>query len=397
MITGSTIGGSAWFKALPPMVDPVIMLAMDINPDKRYKTARTFAEALEEALAQEEIYSAPTIAAIAPTMIATSTANAIVRTITPENPCGQCGRENRSSSHFCRHCGYSLAATTPLLTDICQIGYVSDRGQHAIENEDMLLIVQGLCTNLAAPPSPFSLFALADGLCGPGGKAAGGHEASRLAVETVADVLVPLLAGNTLSLLSQSIQGIAAQQPSSILRPTQPPETVLEQWTKDAVRQANQVVYHCNADYDTAMGSTLTVTLLYKQRMYIACIGDSRIYHYRPGQGLKCTTRDQVQITNTVGMSLLPDEIYDRTQRDPQRKYLGYTYHVPIELYQHAVEADDLLVACTDGLWCMVRDEQLEEVLARGGAPQEIARRLLDAANDAGGKGNVSVIVVRVQ
>src|SRR5205823_13407554 len=105
-------------------------------------------------------------------MFATSNdANVIVRTIFPENPCGDCGQENRSSSRYCRRCGHRLDDTSPLVTDVCQIGYVSDTGRRYVaeDNEDMLLIVQGLCANLAPPPRPFGLLAVADGKRGPQG------------------------------------------------------------------------------------------------------------------------------------------------------------------------------------------------------------------------------------
>src|SRR6266568_6083341 len=80
---------SALNHVLPPAVDPVIMCAMDIDPDKRYTTASAFAEALEDALKTEVISSAPTITS---TRVATSSANIIVRIMTPENPCSMCGR-----------------------------------------------------------------------------------------------------------------------------------------------------------------------------------------------------------------------------------------------------------------------------------------------------------------
>src|SRR5260370_25362320 len=126
-------------------------------------------------------------------MTGRSDGNVIVGTIIPENPCGQCGRENRNTSRFCRHCGHGLDDTSPLVSDVCQVGYVTDIGRQARENEDMLLIVQGLCVTLTPPPRPFSLFAVADGLRGPQGKTAGGHEARHLAVDTILDVLLPLL------------------------------------------------------------------------------------------------------------------------------------------------------------------------------------------------------------
>ncbi len=393
---------SALNHALPTAIDPVVMCAMDIEPENRFETASAFAEALENALKTESIYSAPTIAS---TRVATSSANIIVRTMIPENPCTQCGRENRSSSRFCRHCGHGLDETAPVIGDIGQIGYVSDPGRQAINNEDMLLIVQGLCINLQPPPRPFALFAVADGLLGPQGKVAGGHEASRLAVETVADVVVPLLSGSQRSHSLQTPgnatpgrQRLSGGPVSSSLRTPPPTEAVLEQWLRDGVRQANQVIYHCNADYDATMGSTLTTALMYRNHLYVASVGDSRAYHFRSGQGLRCLTRDHTLAANLVEANLLhPDELYDSAKRDQHYRYLGHSYRVTVDLFQCEVEPGDYILLCTDGLWHMVRDEQQEAILARGGDPQTIARILVDAANHLGGQGNVSAIVIRVQ
>jgi serine/threonine protein kinase len=152
---------STLHPALPPALDAVIFRAMDIDPAKRYSSARAFADALNDALQASSS---------SPSITVTSNANAIVGAIIPENPCGKCGRENRGSSRFCRYCGHSLDDTSPLVTEVCQVGYLSDKGHHAQDNEDMLLVIQGLCINLVPPPRPFSLFAIADGLRGPEGK-----------------------------------------------------------------------------------------------------------------------------------------------------------------------------------------------------------------------------------
>lgn len=385
--------------ALPPSVDAVILRAMDIDPNKRYQSAGAFARALNDALAEENFWSAPTITA---TQVAISNANVIVRTIIPENPCYHCGRENRSSSRFCRHCGHSLDETSPVVSDICQFGYLSESGRVAQENEDMLLIVQGLCVNLAPPPGPFSLFAVADGLRGPQGKSAGGHEASRLAIETVADILLPQMATTSRSPLPASATSTPVthgnRQPTSSLRPAPPPDTILERWMRDAVQQANRVIYHCNADYDTTMASTLTVALMYKRLLYVGSVGDSRAYHYSARTGLRRLTNDHTLAARLVEADLLqPDEVYESAKRNQHYRYLGHTYQVPVDLFQCETETGDLILLCTDGLWHMVRDERLQELLARGDDPQEIVHLLVEAANAAGGEGNVSVIVVRVQ
>ena len=261
---------------LPRAVDTVILRAMEIDPAKRYSSARAFADALSAALATEK---QPALTG-ADTIVASRNANVIVRTLVPENPCGNCGRENRSGSRFCRACGHSLEDTSPLLMEVCQVGYNSDIGRHTPENEDMLLIIQGLCVTLTPPPRPFSLLAVADGLRGRQGKSSGGHDASRLAVETISDVLVPLLTLTTHTpsppIAAKDAQGIGGQ-PSRSLSLVPQPDTVLQQWIRDAVQQANRVIYHCNADYDTAMSSTLTTALVYKRRLYTASVGDSRI------------------------------------------------------------------------------------------------------------------------
>src|SRR5579864_4691627 len=251
--------------SLPSSVDVVILRAMEVDPAKRFSSGREFANALNNALR-----SLPKM--VTPTQLPQlGNANMIVRTIIPENPCGACGQENRSSSRFCRRCGHSLDDTSPLVTDVCRVGYFSDTGRRYVahENEDMLLVVQSLCANLAPPPRPFGLFAVADGLRGEHGKSTGGHEASRLAMETLTDVLLPLLTTPAYS-TSYKVPGGATlqsggKQPGGAYKALPAPDAVVEEWLIEAVQQANLVIYHCNADYETNMASTLTVVLMYKR------------------------------------------------------------------------------------------------------------------------------------
>ncbi len=381
-------------SALLQAVDAVVMRAMEIEPGKRYGSARAFADALNDALKSSAVADMPTISVTA------ENANVIVRIIIPENPCPACGQENRSKSRFCRSCGHSLDGISPLVTEACQVGYVSDTGRRYVaeDNEDMLLIVQGLCTNLAPPPRPFGLFGVADGLRGPQGKSAGGHEGSRLALETVAGVLLPLLATPTPykvpgSSLSQSRENRQSGR-SSQAKP--PSHTVVEQWLRNAVRQANQVIYHCNNDYETSMASTLTVAMMYKRRLYLASVGDSRAYHYSASKGLHCVTVCSQGVTNLADVKLpKPEESDANAQRDQPDLLLGQGDQVQVDLFQHQVEVNDLILLCTDGLWRMLPNSRLAELLEQDGDPQKLARTLVDAANLAGGEGNVSAIVVR--
>ncbi|HLX59202.1 MAG TPA: hypothetical protein VKR83_19465, partial [Ktedonobacteraceae bacterium] len=182
------------------------------------------------------------------------------------------------------------------------------------------------------------------------------------------------------------------------------PDEMIEQWLREAVRRANQVIYHCNADYDTNMASTVTVSLIYKRHLYVASVGDSRAYHFSQGKGLKRITTD-----HTLGMGLVeaklfkPEEIYTSPKGKKLYRFLGQAPPdalAQIDSFQFPVEANDLLLLCTDGLWQMLRDDRLQELLAQGVArqidPQKLARTLVDEANLAGGEGNVSAIVVGI-
>jgi serine/threonine protein phosphatase PrpC len=172
----------------------------------------------------------------------------------------------------------------------------------------------------------------------------------------------------------------------------------LEQWLKEGVRRANQVIYHCNADYETSMASTLTTALVYKHRLYITNIGDSRAYHYSPVKGLTRVTTDHSLAANLVEAKIFkPEEIYSSAKNKQLYRYLGQANHIQIDFFEREVELNDLILLCTNGLWHMVRDERLKELLAQGGDPQKLARALVDEANLAGGEGNVSAIVVGVQ
>lgn len=381
--------------SLPSTVDSIIMRAIDIDPTKRYSSGHEFSDALNKAL---QAASQSSIPIALDTIIPTSNANIVIRSLIPEHPCSHCGRGNRSTSRFCRYCGYNLNDSSALVTDVCQVGYMSDIGQQAKDNEDMLFIAQGLCAAFA-PPRPFSLFAVADGLLGAQGKPAGGHKASRLAIETISDVLIPLFTTAPATQHSNGNRISGGQFPSSrILHATPLPETMLAQWMRDAVLQANQVIYHRNADYDATMASTLTTILLYKRHLFITSVGDSRAYYYNKSKGLQCITTDHTLAANLVKAELLlPDDIYKSPKRNQHYRYLGQNYHVVVDLFQCDVEAEDSILLCTDGLWHMVRNKRIQEILMQDGDPQKLAQILVYEANNAGGEGNISAIVIRVK
>jgi serine/threonine protein phosphatase PrpC len=148
------------------------------------------------------------------------------------------------------------------------------------------------------------------------------------------------------------------------------------------------------------MASTLTVVLMHKRHIYVANVGDSRAYHYSANKAIHRITTDHTLAANLVDAHLFtPEDVYKSEKRKQFYRILGQSNQVRVDLFQHAVEVNDLVLLCTNGLWQMLHDDRLAEILAQGqsGDPQKLARSLVDAANRAGGEGNVSAIVVKVQ
>jgi serine/threonine protein phosphatase PrpC len=136
------------------------------------------------------------------------------------------------------------------------------------------------------------------------------------------------------------------------------------------------------------MACTLAVAILYKHHLYVASVGDSRIYHYSTKKGLQQIFRKSA-VHGVNGQGSISNGI-------TAIQHLGQKYQAEIDFYQSEVETDDLVLLCSNGLWRTVRDEQIAEQMNRGKDVETLAQLLVEMANIAGGNGNSSVIVARV-
>src|SRR5262249_1687219 len=191
------------------------------------------------------------------------------------------------------------------------VGYVSDSEQRQSHHEDILLIVQGLCNTLQPPPRPFSLFAIADGQSHSMKEetsSAPRVSPPRLAIDTITDVLLPLLSTSvsppSFTGTLESMAGYKRTLPPRPQVTKQTDEEVLKQWMRNAMRQANQVIYHCNADYDAEMTSTLASMILYKRHLYFANVGDSRAYGYSQKEGLQQISAGEGESLTSTALTL---------------------------------------------------------------------------------------------
>ena len=156
-----------------------------------------------------------------------------------------------------------------------------------------------------------------------------------------------------------------------------------------AIQMANEAIFSRAATDKLldGMGTTICAARFSptKQRLYVGHVGDSRIYCFRNGKLRQMTTDHTMKDLGVTG------EAAGHLSRA-----VGIWPVVPIDIVLGKPKPGDLYLLCSDGLTKMVPDEEIERVLASSTAPAVVVEQLVTAANDKGGKDNVSVIVVRV-
>jgi len=142
------------------------------------------------------------------------------------------------------------------------------------------------------------------------------------------------------------------------------------------------------------MGTTLTVAVSLAADLFVIHVGDSRAYLFRNGQ-LRQLTRDQTVVQSLVDAGILThQEAATHKMRHVLTQALGqHAGKLKIEVQRLKLEDGDCLLLCTDGLTEMVPDREISAVLTNSGRAEQHCHALLDKALDAGGKDNITVVV----
>ena len=241
------------------------------------------------------------------------------------------------------------------------------------------------------------LFIVADGM---GGHLAG-EVASHWAVETLkrelADLFVPRDPRATWNLSGAEWRALLTEGNKQIPRP---PLRMTERRIRAAVEKANAAVHeyarHRPAEA-MGCGSTLAMAVVEGPLALIANVGDSRVYLLRDHQ-LQQITMDHSVVAGLVAAGRITlEESYNHPQAGLIYRCLGYMPTVEVDIFRQELQDGDVLLLCTDGLWEMVRDPgQMASIIEESPTLDLAARQLVDAANVAGGKDNIAVVLVRV-
>lgn len=226
---------------------------------------------------------------------------------------------------------------------------LTDVGRQREANEDNLV--------LAAP-----VFAVADGM----GGARAGEVASRIAAEAFRDSRDP----------------------------GQRPERQLERIAQEANRRIYELALRDESR--RGMGTTLTATLVDGDAVAIGHVGDSRAYRLRDGELTQLTQDHSLVAELERSGQLTPEAAEHHPQRSIITRALGPEPQVEVDTHTHPARAGDVYVLCSDGLTGMISDGELATLLRAAPSLESAAEALVRAANQSGGRDNITVVLFRL-
>jgi PPM family protein phosphatase len=238
---------------------------------------------------------------------------------------------------------------------------LTDVGRRRKQNQDQV----------GASPE-IGLFFVADGMGGH----QGGETASQLAAETLPSSLKASLSTN--------------------------PDIVPAEALTQAIKHANQNIYlkaQENSELH-GMGTTVTSVIYSHDRFWIGHVGDSRSYLIRKNE-IWQLTKDHSLVEEKVRAGLLKrEDISTDHSRNVITRSVGFEPQIQVEIYDRVIDTQDLLLICSDGLTGHLSDQEIQETVKKGfyqdkKSLQDVAKILIQKANDAGGDDNISVVLVQ--
>ena len=233
---------------------------------------------------------------------------------------------------------------------------ITDTGRIRSNNQDYVFASDSDTGVLA------NLFLVADGM--------GGHRAGEYASETAVKTVLEELRNKNVS------------EPIPAL--------------DSAIRFANKKLYtESKADASKAgMGTTFVAATVYDEHLYIANVGDSRLYVVED-KGLRQVTRDHSVVEELVRNGGLSKEAA-RKHADKHKitRAVGAEEEVKVDFFDVPISDVHQILMCTDGLTNMLSDEEISDILLSDNKVKQKAELLVTTANEKGGRDNITVVVI---
>jgi len=252
-----------------------------------------------------------------------------------------------------------------------QFAAQSNAGLIRSNNEDSFLV-----------DGKLGLFIVADGMGGH----SSGEVASKMAVE--------LIGSNFSTLLRRQAQQQDSTQ--ALFVENNPKLSEPANHLVASIRMANHFIFESAAKYPPNHGMGTTVVALYAQpdSYTLAWVGDSRIYLVRHNHIQQLTT-DHSLVQEQVTKGLISSDQAEKSEfKNILTRALGAAGAVEVDAVEIPPADDDYILLCSDGLTRMVPDEKILDTIVSVKKPKEICAQLIDAANEAGGRDNITAITL---
>lgn len=238
---------------------------------------------------------------------------------------------------------------------------ITDKGKKRDKNEDSILINDKI-----------GLYIVADGM--------GGHEKGDVASRTVVQTLNKFVQKKFMTERSGQ-------------------DDFYTDLLQEAVSAASSEIvdYSRKLPLGSIMGTTVSAGLLKNDKLYTAHVGDSRIYRVRNGN-IEKLTRDHNQAQDLIDMGHLKEEDAD-THRSSHilTRAVGSSGSVEPDIQVHNIEDGDLYLISSDGLFRVMKVDDVKDILVTGNNPEDKCRTLVDKTLEGGAPDNVSVIIVETE
>jgi len=178
-----------------------------------------------------------------------------------------------------------------------------------------------------------------------------------------------------------------------------PDDGTPERRLADRIQQANRRIYELSRTQHehAGMGTTLTAVYVDDSDLAVAHVGDSRAYIFRD-HTLTRLTQDHSLVEELVRQGKLTEEqAAEHPQRSIITRALGIELDVEVDTWTYPAREGDVVLLCSDGLTSMIDEHHVAAILDAEPDLQRAAERLIAAANDAGGRDNITVILFRLQ
>ncbi|MGB2909891.1 MAG: protein phosphatase 2C domain-containing protein [Anaerolineales bacterium] len=243
-------------------------------------------------------------------------------------------------------------------------------GKKREHNEDALFT---LTTNLESGNTQINLglYIVADGM--------GGHEHGELASENAVRVMASKIIQRLPAFISNNDLAISN-------------DSIQEMMKESTLDAHNEVLKNVPGG-----GTTLTAALVLGDQVTISHIGDSRAYAITSEGKMKMLTHDHSLVMRLIELGrITPEEAAVHPQRNVLYRALGQADSIELDIITYTLPVSSYLLICSDGLWGVVGDDEISEIITTSPSPNIACQRMIEAANTAGGPDNITALLIQM-